>query len=1133
MRTLASNVTASVFCCSLVFGQAVSQISGTVRDQSGAVVPGVEVKATQTDTEFKRTVVTGENGSYVLTNVPLGPYRLEATKSGFRPYVQTGIELQVASNAEIPITLGVGEVTQQVQVEANVSQVETRSAGVGTVIENQRIIDLPLNGRQPTDLITLSGAAVQGAANPSFAMRTGVQISVAGGDAGGVQYNFDGSNYVNPFDGTGMILPFPDALQEFKLSTSAQDASNSGRSGAVVNAVTKSGTNAFHGDAFEFIRNYDLNARDFFAAGRDGLKRNQFGGTFGGPFKKDKIFFFLGYQGATVRQTPIAAPTFVPTPQMFLGDFTTFASPQCQNGKQVALKAPFVNNQVSPSLMSPAAIKIAKLLPPALNACGTFLFGTPLHENDNQAPVRVDYQLSGRQTLFARHMLSKQQAVVPYTLSPNDVLTAGGVGNDDQANSITLGDTYLIRSNVVNSARLFFNRISAILPGANMFGPENVGINAYTYQPNYLTIPVTGGFSLGSGNFSENSFAYTTTFGANEDFSIVHGTHLFAFGGYAMRTIEWSVAQAWSGGSYSISGGSTGLGLADFFMGDVAQFRQANPNPLNLKQNFFALYAADTWKINRKLTMSYGINWAPFSAMRFPQGDLYNFNLGAFFAGTRSTVIPSAPLGFTYPGDPGFNDKSGINSTYGNVDPRVGLAWDPIGDGRTAIRIGAGVAHDFIQQDLHLNTSSALPFRLTVVQTGINLDNPFPTGDPFPYSFNPKNPVYPTTATAPCLATTCPPSFLPVPENMKTHVQYSWNLGIQRQFTPSWFASVTYLGSHIVHIWNAVELNPALYIPGNCSAGQYGLIAPGPCTSSSNVNQRRVLNLASPGSLPLGYMTQYDDGGTQGYTGLLLTTTWRLQNNVTLNANYTWSHCIGLPLINLLNPGANYIHQGYGQNIAPADRNLDMGDCAFDRRQIANVTLVAVTPKFSNNVARIVGTGWTFASTVVARSGAPFTLVSGTSPDPATSYGGNAPGTQRLNLVNTNTASAIQGQACANLAPCVSWLNPAAFAAPALGTMGNMGVNDLLGPGFWQWDAALSRQFPVREGQRVEIRVEGFNLTNSLRLGNPGTTLGAASTFGVVTADATPTSGTGAGGTTGSSTNAPSRVMQFALKYVF
>jgi hypothetical protein len=315
---LAIRAAALVCLCLLVapvlFAQEVAQISGTVTDPSGAVVPGVEVTAIQTDTGVKRSIVSDANGFYLLPNLPLGPYRLEATKMGFSTYVQTGIVLQVSSSPIVPIALGVGSVNEQVVVQATASNVETRSAGVGTtVMESQEILDLPLNGRQATDLIPLSGLAVQTGTAPTYTMYTGVNISVAGSTSWSVQYNLDGAPNVDAYVGTNMPIPFPDALQEFRLSTSAQDPATGGHSGATVDAVTKSGTNGFHGDLFEFFRNSDLNGRDFFAAGSDGLKRNQFGGVFGGPIKKDKLFFFLGYQETMIRQNLVNNSAYVPT----------------------------------------------------------------------------------------------------------------------------------------------------------------------------------------------------------------------------------------------------------------------------------------------------------------------------------------------------------------------------------------------------------------------------------------------------------------------------------------------------------------------------------------------------------------------------------------------------------------------------------------------------------------------------------------------------------------------------------------------------------------------------------------------------------------------------------------------------
>ena len=1146
-----------------IWAQATAQMHGVVSDMSGAAIPGATVKATQTDTGIVRTVASGADGSFVLTNLPLGPYSVEASREGFSTEVQTGIVLQVNSDPAIPIALKVGQVAERVNVEANATQVETTNVGVGSVVENQRILDLPLNGRQPTDLIPLSGAAVQTGVSPSYGMRTGVKIAVAGGMQDGVQYYMDGANHDNYFDGTSMPLPFPDALQEFKISTSTQDAGTIGRAGASVNAVMKSGTNNFHGDVFEFLRNTDVNARDFFQKGPDGLKRNQFGGTVGGPIKKDKLFFFAGYQGTFVRQTPLANTTTVPTPEMLgqttpgVSDFSAYEA-QCNGGK--TLKGGFGANgygvnQIGIGSLDPAALKIAALLPqvPASNVCGIVTYAVPLSENDHEGDIRADYQFSDKQSLFVRNMLVKQLIKVPYPDLTNNILAAGGVGANDQFDGFTLGDTYLLSGTKVNSARLYLNRISAIIPGPNMFGQPasattyaSVGINAYTYQPNYLTIPVNGAFSLGSGWASQDSFAYTTAFGFNDDFRWVQGAHQIAIGGFVTRSIEWSVAQAWSGGQFTIGNSYTGLGLSDFLLGVVSQNRQAPPNPLNLSQPFVGLYVQDTWKVNQKLTLNYGINWDPFFGMHFEQGDVYSFNLANYFAGITSKVVAGAPPGFTFPGDPGFPGKSGINSQYGHFDPRIGIAYDPFGDGKTAIRLGGGIAHDFIEQDLHLNTSSSLPFRLaTVTAPGVpgSLSNPWPQGDPFPYTFNPKSPAWPSISQYPCLASSCPPGFLPIPSNMHTHEEYSWNLGIQRQVTSSLFLSVTYAGNHIIHVWNAVELNPAVYIPGTCVAGQYGLTTAGNCTQSTtaNITARRILNLTNPNAPPIGYLTQYDDGGTQTYNGLLASVGYRLRDGLSVNGNYTWSHCIGIPsTLTVLNLGQSYIHSGYGSNVPGAnDRNLDVGNCVQDRRQVANMTLVYQTPKFENRALRTVATGWTVGSTIQARSGAYLNIVTGVDPDPTTGSGGNSPGSQRPNQLLTNVNSPNQGSPCAASAGpfCVQWLSapginpsaPAAFGSVPIGTLGNAGAYAVLGPAFWQWDMSLSRSFRVTEGTHMDFRVESFNITNSLRLGNPVVNLGSTTTFGGVTTDATPPAGVSGG----SSTNAPARVMQFALKYIF
>src|SRR5919106_3269656 len=307
------------------WAQATAQISGSVTDQSGGVLPGVTVTATQTQTGASRNTVTDDTGSYVLPNLPLGPYRLEVSLQGFRSFVQTGIVLQINASPVIDVTLEVGQLEESVSVEANAAMVETRNPGVSQVIENERILELPLNGRQVTDLITLGGGAIQTGVSSNQSMPGGARISVAGGQSFGLSYTLDGAMHNNPYDGANLPLPFPDALQEIEIESSGLSASNSMKSGGAVNAVTKAGTNQIHGSAFEFLRHHRFNATPFFARVPDTLRRNQFGGTLGGPIEENRLFFFGAYQGTMVRSDPGDTIRFVPTPAMLAGDFTTVA----------------------------------------------------------------------------------------------------------------------------------------------------------------------------------------------------------------------------------------------------------------------------------------------------------------------------------------------------------------------------------------------------------------------------------------------------------------------------------------------------------------------------------------------------------------------------------------------------------------------------------------------------------------------------------------------------------------------------------------------------------------------------------------------------------------------------------------
>jgi len=353
MSTVRANIFGVLLMSAAVWAQT-AQINGVVRDSSGLAIPGAAIKATQTATGVVRTTTSSDNGNYALPNLAVGPYMLEVTKEGFNKYVQSGIVLQVDTNPTIDVPMQVGSVSSQVTVEAAALQVETRTTSIGQVVDNQRIMEMPLNGRDVHELIFLAGMAkFPGTASlQSVRNYPTVVVSVAGGAPDSVGYSLDGIIHQDPYNNLSLPLPFPDAVQEFKVETSAIPAQYGFHSTAAVNAITKSGTNEFHGDLFEFLRNGKLNANDYFNNAsnkpRDTLKRNQFGGVIGGPVRKDKLFFFGGYQRTSLRSDGTQQTAFIPTPAMANGDFTGIASAACNNGTPVNLPANlgFSNNKL-------------------------------------------------------------------------------------------------------------------------------------------------------------------------------------------------------------------------------------------------------------------------------------------------------------------------------------------------------------------------------------------------------------------------------------------------------------------------------------------------------------------------------------------------------------------------------------------------------------------------------------------------------------------------------------------------------------------------------------------------------------------------------------------------------------------
>jgi Carboxypeptidase regulatory-like domain len=1075
------------------FAQATAQLGGRVTDESGGVLPGVTVTVTQTDTGLMRTSVTDESGAYVIPNLPTGPYRLEASLQGFRTYAQTGIVLQVGATPTINVVLAVGNLAETVSVEGAAPLVDVKSAGISDVVENERILELPLQARQVTDLIVLAGAAVQTATADSRSMQGGVSIAVAGGLSFGVAYLLDGAMHNNPQNNANLPLPFPDALQEFSVATSGLSAQNGMHSAASVNAVTKSGTNNYHGNAFEFLRDHRFNAINPFSAigpdGKrldDGLKRNQFGGTLGGPIVRDKLFFFGGYQGTSTTQRPAANKAFVPTAAMMAGDFAAFAAPACNAGRPVALRAPFVNNTINPALFSPAAVNLAKRLPTTTDPCGEVTYVTTNDSTEGQSVARIDYQMTPNHTLFGRYMATYHNEPAPYSRSKN-VLTTGTPGLDNLAQSLALGDTTIYGHNMVNAIRFAFNRTAVHRGTPPFFDGSDLGSKVISYKPGEMVLTVTGGFNISAATATTGIFI-TNASQLGDDLTLVRGNHQLGIGGSLAYWKMDFLTHARSGGNWIISGQSTGLGLADFLTGRIASLEQGGPAALPMDMWYLGLYAQDTWRVTSRTTINWGLRWEPYFGQNVLNNAIYNFNMDDYRKNVKSQVFVNAPAGLLYPGDAGFpGGQTGLHKQWLNFSPRVGWAWDIAGNGRTALRSSYGISYDFPTAERHNINASAPPFgnRSLITDPPGGFDDPYGAvgGNPHPIVTNRDTRYIPFGAFG---ATD--------PDINSPRIQ-SWNVTVEREVGKVWSVAASYLGSHSDRLWNQLQVNPAVFLgTGPCILG--GVSYP-VCSTTANTDARRMLTITgeNPAAAALiGNLDLHVSIGKQDYKGLKLSFRRRSANGVTLNGNYTVSRCYG----DTTNGGFPQLAQGFQD---PANPARDRGRCDQDRTHLASFTVGYRTPDFTNRGVRIVASGWRVSGVVNARSGSWLTVTTGRD----LLLNGQRFQEQRVTVVNENP----YGDKSLN-----NYLSPAAFAQPAPGTFGNEERNSIMGPNFWSSDMAVSRLVTFGK-QNVELRLEAFNLTNHINWANPNTTL-TAGTFGQIRAMA-----------------GEPRVLQFGMKYGF
>jgi Carboxypeptidase regulatory-like domain len=1056
-----------------------AMISGVVTDPSGAAIPDAKVTATQTDTNAVRTTQSSSDGAFTLPGLAIGPYKLQAEAKGFTTYEQTGIILQVGESPKINIALKLGETTERVVVSSNGAMIQTDTTSVSQVIDHARMVDLPLNGRNATQLIMLSGAANDiGPAN-GMSDLTGSKdyfsadaISVAGGQANGTLYLLDGGENMDSLQNVNLPLPFPDALQEFSVETSALSARYGMHPGAVVNTVTRSGTNEFHGNLFEFVRNGDANAIDYFATQQDSLKRNQFGGTLGAPILKNRLFGFFGYQRTNIRTAPPSTFSYVATAAALNGDFSQLEGPGCQSSGasrtliDPSTGQPFPGNQVPTSRFNQQALNLLKLIPVASDPCGKIVYSLPEPQSENQFVGRGDWIINSKNSLFGHIFKADYQSPGPF--SESNILLTQLRGVIDHSISAVFGETYTLSPNIVNSAHAGYTRLTiARGPSPNAISLAKLGVDI-PYQPasNYMRVGVGGHFTVGCGTCAPvNIFQNNTQLADDMDISL--GRHHLSVGGEWVNHWQKSFGLTNAEGIFNFSGQSTNDALVDFMLGVPNSFVQGNKQEFDGRQNYFGVYAHDVVRLSKALTAQVGLRWEPNLWGHEIYQKQNHFSQAAFTAGTTSNVFINAPPGLQFPGDPGV-PRSFSTNDYWKFQPRAGIAWDPTGSGRQVIRVGYGLFYDLMALGYWNDQTGDAPWgsSITLASPTGGFSTPYagyPGGSPFPAPQPPSKTVsFPSHGT-----------YITFPLHGHQTYTHQWNLTYEFQPLKDWVFSVGYLGNITVHVWGGRDVNAGVYIPGTCGDG--------PCSTTSNTDRRRVLYLQDPVSgSAYSDIFQADDSGVARYQALLVKGEHRFTHNFTILANYAYSHCIS---------DVDFIGDiGGSQTQNPDSLKGEHGNCGFDIRHGINVSAVMESPRLNNHLAdKLVGT-WKLAPILTARSGTWFTPYTGVD-NSLTSIGLDRPN--------------VAGYPYVRDLKTLQWVTPAGFVPNPIGTFGNAGNQSLEGPGAVNLDTALSREFIVRERMRLELRFEAFNVLNHPNFSNPDNLL-SDSTFGQIQSDAGP-----------------------------
>jgi len=1130
------------------------------------VVANATVTATDLSTQTNHVTKTDKAGAYLFPGLPIGTYNLGVAADGFETYVQTGIVLEVGSSIAINAALAVGKADVKVEVHAEGLALQTEDVSFKQTIDENAVTEMPLNGRHMTDLITLSGGSSPAPAGDFTGSKfsyAAISVSVAGGGGNTTDWRLDGGTNNDFMANANLPFPFPDAVSQFSVESTALGAQSGMHSGGLVNVVTRSGTNTYHGSAFEFIRNNFIDATNFFATSKDQLHQNEYGGTFGGKILRDKLFAFAGYQFHEAKQISSTTTAYVPTAANLAGDWSNTdpapGSPNNNCGNAAQLFDPVTgaalpgNKYAGTPPYNAAAKALLPYLPvinPAIDVygCGKVSYAIPSIVYDKQFITRVDYTINSQNNLYGRYLLDGYQS--PAQFSPTNILLTTANGNIERVQSLTIGENYTINSRTVNAAHLTgLRRVNNRGYSPSDINLTTLGVNVYQGEPNglQLTVATSGknhGFTLGGGTNSVAHFN-DNTIAVSDDLTMMHGGHEIVLGGEFIRN-QLNIGNAYEvngtptfNGVYS-SNGPTGTGACtsagkqvacpagdanlDFLLGSMNSFQQSKQQQNALRAPLPSLYIQDTYHLSKRLTIVGGVRWSPefFPVDYFGRGAVFNMN--QFVANQFSSVYPSAPAGAFFYGDPGV-PKAFTQSSPWQFEPNIGASYDPFGDGKTVIRGGVEVVYDApnfftgqrTQQNppfataSNPNTASQLCFSepwlvggtgAGCAQVGGTNTEPYPQ----PQLPNAAQAVFPAQG-----------QFIILPTQFHPSDTLQWTLSIQRQFGHGWQLQVDYIGNKTNHAPVGLPLDDAIFIPGSWGANGTGCsgivttgakaVTPGavgtPCSTTANQNSRFALTIANPFQ-----GNQYQGGG--GGSVLIADSAYANYNGLVATIQHRLSSAFSL-LANYTWSKCLDLADSIGDVAAttlenPNNPRLDYAPCGSDYRTIINTTVVAKSDFHQfNRIGKLALNNWEIAPLMHFQSGVPFNVTAGS--DGSLTDNNNLdrpnliPGVPIYTHVKLQSASTEASRGYLNQAAFCTYSQASCAANnPASGTYGNIGRNAFRGPSVFQLDSQISRIFPIHESLAVDFRIEAFNMLNHPTFSTPTASNPASGSFGQISA---------------------------------